>query len=65
MASDCLGRFQNRFGDAMPTKKQYQNNHASISHRDRDVPAFKCSDYFRVMAFARLTCHESLRDIVA
>ena len=32
---------------------------------DRNVQTFKCSDYFRVMAFAQLTYRESLRDIVA
>ena len=34
-------------------------------HGDRNVQTFKCSDYFRVMAFAQLTYRESLRDIVA
>jgi hypothetical protein len=32
---------------------------------DHHVQTFKCSDYFRVMAFAQLTYRESLRDIVA
>jgi len=32
---------------------------------DANVQTFKCSDYFRVMAFAQLTYRESLRDIVA
>lgn len=32
---------------------------------DHNVQTFKCSDYFRVMAFAQLTYRESLRDIVA
>jgi len=32
---------------------------------DYNVQTFKCSDYFRVMAFAQLTYRESLRDIVA
>jgi len=34
-------------------------------HGDCNVQTFKCSDYFRVMAFAQLTYRESLRDIVA
>jgi transposase len=34
-------------------------------HGDRKVQTFRCSDYFRVMAFAQLTYRESLRDIVA
>ena len=34
-------------------------------HGDHNVQTFKCSDYFRVMAFAQLTYRESLRDIVA
>jgi len=33
-------------------------------HGDRNVQTFKCTDYFRVMAFAQLTYRESLRDIV-
>ncbi len=32
---------------------------------DYNVQTFKCTDYFRVMAFAQLTYRESLRDIVA
>jgi len=32
---------------------------------DYNVQTFKCSDYFRVMAFAQLTYRASLRDIVA
>jgi hypothetical protein len=33
-------------------------------HGDYRVRQFRCSDYFRVMAFAQLTYRESLRDIV-
>ena len=32
-------------------------------HGDRKVKQFKCSDHFRVLAFAQLTYRESLRDI--
>ena len=31
---------------------------------DYKVKTFKCSEHFRVMAFAQLTYRESLRDIV-
>jgi hypothetical protein len=32
---------------------------------DHKVKSFRCTDHFRVMAFAQLTCRESLRDIEA
>ncbi len=31
---------------------------------DRYVKCFTCADHYRVMAFAQLTCRESLREIV-
>ena len=38
---------------------------ANRYHGDRNVQTLKCSDDFRIMAFAQLTYRESLRDIVA
>lgn len=32
---------------------------------DRYAQSLRCAEHFRVMAFARLTCRESLRDIEA